>query len=209
MLKKQPKIAPVANNEEKGLSYSLAMKRHKKAIDEGFYFEALLIEYALMEDRLRSFLYHVGMLNQKCDTKGFKRTESEIMAMLRRRNPKASSTSVRNISAKVEVVRAMLDWYASIPEAPKESAYLCALWCQFGSRIDVDEVSSTLSRLDEWCDYRNEIIHALMNKDPHAVEEGIPRRCEQGMAIVRELDKYVKQIKYRNLIRRAIRLKTE
>ena len=55
-------IAPVETMQEKYETYAAETKRLKKALDEGFYFEAMLTDYALMEDRLRSFVYHAGLL---------------------------------------------------------------------------------------------------------------------------------------------------
>ena len=52
---KQQLIAPVETMQEKYETYTIEMKRLKKALDKGFYFEAMLIDYALLEDRLRSF----------------------------------------------------------------------------------------------------------------------------------------------------------
>lgn len=56
-------ISPVSDNQDKRNTYQLNIRRYNKAMKEGFYYEALLIDYAMMEDRLRSFLYHMGLLN--------------------------------------------------------------------------------------------------------------------------------------------------
>ena len=55
------RITPVTDNKDKKLTYSHNLKRYNKAMRDGFYFEAILISYAMMEDRLRSFLYHMGL----------------------------------------------------------------------------------------------------------------------------------------------------
>ena len=204
-----PKIKQVASTTEKGQTYAESMRRHARAVKEGFYFEALLIEYAMIEDRLRSFLFHAGMLLGRGDTKGFGRTKKQILMMLKQLDEKKNSTSVTSISAKEDAIRAMLGWYAPLDSAPGDNGYLNALWNQIDSRLDVEEVYGTLTALDEWREYRNEVIHALMNKSADAIEADMPSRCDQGMALARALDKYVRQIKYRNSIRRAIGLKAD
>ena len=58
-------IDPVKNNTDKQNTYRTNISRYNKAMKEGFFLEALLIDYALMEDRLRSFLYHIGLLENR------------------------------------------------------------------------------------------------------------------------------------------------
>ena len=204
-----PKIKQVASTADKGRTYAESMRRHARAVKEGFYFEALLIEYVMIEDRLWSFLFHAGMLLERGDAKGFKRTKKQILMMLKQLDEKKNSTSVTSISAKEDAIRAMLGWYASLDSAPGDDRYLNALWNQIDSRLDVKEVNGTLEALDEWREYRNEVIHALMNKSADAIDADMPSRCDQGMSLTRSFDKYVKQIKYGNSIRRTIGVKTD
>lgn len=48
--------------QEKYQVYRYSMARYAKAMKEGFFFEAILIDYAMIEDHLRSFLWHAGGL---------------------------------------------------------------------------------------------------------------------------------------------------
>ena len=58
----KPQIKPISTNTEKQNTYRVMKGRLSVAIREKFYFEAMLIEYALMEDRLRSFLLYMGVM---------------------------------------------------------------------------------------------------------------------------------------------------
>lgn len=49
------RIASVDNNYDKQMTYREQLGKYKVAMEHAFYFEALLIVYAMMEDRLRSF----------------------------------------------------------------------------------------------------------------------------------------------------------
>lgn len=62
-------IAPVAGNQDKYLTYRQWCGRHARAMREGFYLEALLVDNALMEDALRSYLYHIGVLAERGSTR--------------------------------------------------------------------------------------------------------------------------------------------
>ena len=47
------KFTPVSDNYEKQQTYKELINKYNKAIQYEFYYEAILIDYALMEDRLR------------------------------------------------------------------------------------------------------------------------------------------------------------
>lgn len=52
-----------ADNQQKYLNYCEQMRRLKKALGNGFYLEAVFIEYAILEDRLESALTHTNVFN--------------------------------------------------------------------------------------------------------------------------------------------------
>ena len=57
----------VTDNIQKYNNYKEQMTRLKKALSNGFYLEAIFIEYAIMEDRLESALRHGNNWNPKPD----------------------------------------------------------------------------------------------------------------------------------------------
>ena len=58
----------LSENHLKKFNYSEQMVRLKKAIKMEFYLEAVFIEYAVMEDRIESFLRHAGGVNPEKHT---------------------------------------------------------------------------------------------------------------------------------------------
>ena len=48
------------SNEEKQRNYAAQFRRLKKALDNEFYLEAIMIEYAIMEDRVEAILSYEG-----------------------------------------------------------------------------------------------------------------------------------------------------
>ncbi len=56
------------SNEEKRQVYAILKAKLKVAIEQEFYLEALLIEYAIAEDRLNSILHHMNI--RYIDSKG-------------------------------------------------------------------------------------------------------------------------------------------
>ena len=57
----------IQNNNQKYVNYKEQMGRLKKAMNYGFYLEAIFIEYAIIEDRLESILRHSGRWSAKFD----------------------------------------------------------------------------------------------------------------------------------------------
>ena len=71
---------------------------------------------------------------------------------------------------------------------------------------DIDEVLSVLEEIDKWRSCRNEIVHAMMNKNIESLEETIEPQALAGMAMARSLDAQEKKLKIGNKIRKTLNL---
>ena len=69
------RITPVADNREKQQTYKDQMQRYSKAMKDEFFFEAMLIDYAMLEDRLRSTLYHAAFFANR-DKAGLEKNQT-------------------------------------------------------------------------------------------------------------------------------------
>jgi hypothetical protein len=78
----------------------------KKAIQAGFYYEAIFIEYAIIEDRCVSALRHAGV--KYLDSKGHEIKLSEKVRKLRS-NPAFTTTYVRR-RITLELLDEIVDW---------------------------------------------------------------------------------------------------
>ena len=197
------------------------MARLKVALQQGFYFEAMLIEYALLEDRLRSFVYHAGLLQYRkaCHLllgknavrKDFNRIAQRVKTWKLEDGKEAGNTSnferlsVNKISDKIFIVRTIVLWSSELESLPDESRYLQALRGQCES-LDAAALLETLDAIDTWRMYRNEVIHSLMNKRMESVQQKLSEQVEQGVQLARQLDAQVTILKKNNRIRKAARL---
>lgn len=197
------------------------MGRLKGALQQGFYFEAMLIEYALLEDRLRSFVYHAGLLqNRKAShmlpgknavRKDFNRIAQRVKTWKLEDGKETGNTSnferlsVNKISDKIFIVRTIVLWNSELESLPDESRYLQALRGQCES-LDAAALLETLDAIDTWRMYRNEVIHSLMNKRMESVQQKLSEQVEQGVQLARQLDAQVTILKKNNRIRKAARL---
>lgn len=203
-------VEKVVDNTQRGFSYKENIKRYYKAMGEGFCFEALLIDYALIEDRLRSYLYYIGVFDRRDDSRGCKVARKQLNAMqgayLNKPNP---GLCVSRITGKMDIVKATLLWFKDQQEPPSDDKYCSALWKQYNERIDADEFLKLLECIDSWREKRNEIVHGLLGKEVNALRASLEPLCAEGFELFRRLDAGVTNVQYHNRIRRAMKMRRE
>lgn len=201
-------IQPVSDNKDKQRTYTENMAKYKKAIAGEFFFEAMLIDYAMLEDRLRSFLYYIGLLKSR---DSYKADNAVVVSKIRpiiaayKRKDESDSVGITNISGKMKIVRCTLLWAANT-EGTSGDPYLTALKCQYEGALDIEDVLDKLNEIVKWCAYRNEVIHALLNKNTGSLMQDLPQQARRGMELARFMDDQVKKLKKGNVIRRRLKL---
>lgn len=66
---------------------------------------------------------------------------------------------------------------------------------------------SAIDDVDTWRDYRNEIIHGLLNKNVNSVNADLKAKVEDGMSYARFIDSQVKALKHKDNIRKKMKIK--
>ena len=203
------KIAPVSDNKDKFLTYTELTRKYNIAMENDFYFEAMFIVYAMMEDRLRSYLYYLGCLKSKRSYK-FDNSDVQIIieTLARKHLPKKErdNLDISGISGKRNVIAATLKW-AMAGYQGCDGEYLAAVNAVYEDKLDIAECLDMLKKSAEWCEYRNELIHAMMNKNIESLYSKLSEEAVEGMKIARYFDdSMVKKLKKKNEIRKAIRL---
>ena len=195
----------VSNNAEKGLAYQQQIEQFNLAKSQGFYFECIFILYALLEDRLTSFFYHAGLTGQNrqklTPNKAVRTAIADIFPleeMERRR--------FQNISTRIRLFQNILTWSRSYPLKDSTDEY-CALLCkQLEATPKTGEMLVMLNQLDQWRGARNQLVHALLNKDPMGMKIKLQGLVEEGEAYWRELDQFIKQFRHKNHIRKRFNI---
>ena len=103
-------------NEEKHDVYARLHERLKKALANGFWLEATMIEYNIIEDRTAAILYHAGVSNNSWDKKLAKKLNS-IDYQIGKKHP--------IISKKVSpaVIQEIRDWKGMRNTAVHKACY--------------------------------------------------------------------------------------
>ena len=109
MKKNNTQIKQAITGEEKCKTYKEMMTRHKTAMKQGFYFEALLIDYAVLEDRLEAFLWAAGVFNDVGSFGlGNKYNKSQLKELYTKCFNEKKSPKLHNISGKIEVCKSLI-----------------------------------------------------------------------------------------------------
>lgn len=199
-------IQSVKNNEDKRNTYRYQLGRYQKARRYGFHFEAMLIVYSLLEDRLKSFLYYCGLFENRNTLKLSKRTREDILAIVYEDDVPVRIPSLNMITTKIEYVKKVVLWSNNINGSKIENnKYLLSLKSQT-EYIDADALLTVLSELEVWLKYRNEIIHASMNKNLDKLYENIAFETEKAMDIARFIDSQVSIIKKKGSVRKDMKM---
>lgn len=201
----QRQIKPVENNGEKQLTYAKQLGRYKLAMRNEFYFEAMMIVYAMLEDRLLSFLYYAGALANRNDIKISKKTKACLVDIVAQHEQNENKVTIgtKNITGKMKMVKAMLTWASESEKA--EEKYLVLLKALLEGS-DIGGMLDTLELLEPWLKYRNEIIHASMNKNIDSLYEQLGAKVEEGMGYARFIDEQVRILKRDNRVRKKMNM---
>lgn len=208
MAKKQIKEAN--NNIERQETYRNQLGRYKRAMANGFYFEAMMIVYSMLEDRLKSFLYYCGFFASRSTLKLNSKIKQAIIPVVYGEYIPARLPGFDKISAKVIFIRGMLKWATDVDGADiQDEAYLSELKRQLEC-IDIGGMLEVLDELNDkesgWLNYRNEIIHASLNKNIESLYSEIEEHVIKGMEYARFIDDQVRVFRGKPYVRKMLGL---
>lgn len=200
-------LPKISDNQEKAKNYRFNMMRFQKAKKEGFYLEATWILYAMLEDRLSSLLYHLGVT---AEDNRIKITHSDAIKQQLRvifEMKENEQYKLDEFSAKTKRLRQILSWAVS-DDGPFDR-YSKSLRKKILSLHDQRKLLSvTLDFLDNhWRLLRNQLMHALMMKNFEGAYSALKELCEDGYSAFRSLDNAVDKIQKGEQLRKCFRIR--
>ena len=199
-------ISRVKNNNDKRETYAYLLGKYKKALREKFYFEALMIVYAMQEDRLRSMLYYMGTFDDRNTLGVSSKTKNDLKLILQEKHGENAKFSLTTITGKMKLISAVISWVILANENDNNYSIYLKNLKKLMESVDIDGIADTLDEIEHWIKFRNEVIHASMNKNLEALYEGIDIRIENGMKLARDLDNFIKVIKKDNSVRKELKM---
>ena len=169
-----------------------------------FYFEALLIDYAMLEDRIAAFLWAAGVLND-ADKFGLgnKRNKVQLRQLYTAYKGEDKTPILRNISAKIDMILALIKFAQQ--DYSEDDRYLSALHRGLQT-LDLETLKETVNALDSWRKYRNDVIHGAMSKNIYSLYEKLEENTANGLAYARVIDKESQKLKRRAYIRKSVHM---
>lgn len=213
----------IDSNKEKQFVYKVEYGRLNRAIKDGFYLEATVIGYNLIEDRCLAFLHHAGIVSRNNGNKlTINRRVLPYIRFLLGKDEK-SKIAIQNISTKMEIIKALLELTENQAEEIDDNVeryvtatnrkriatkgYMLDVSSQIDATVDVDTIIQLFETIDEWKNKRNILIHALLNQKIDYARITEKECAEEVYGISRVLDnELVKPFKKGNNIRRKYRI---
>ena len=201
-------IQSVVDRFDKQKTYKEQMERYCMAVKHGFCLEAIMIDYACMEDRLRYMLYYLGVIERESDYKvvGKSHRVQCFRDILHEYVDPKMNMSIMSISGKRSIVRSIFCMAETAERPDASDSQKCLLWDSLHDEKHIGEIMLLLDEIENWCGYRNEIVHCLLNKNTESLYERIEQQAEEGYRLFRRLDSQVQWVK-RKRLREKMKLK--
>lgn len=193
-------IAKAKTGKDKQATYARYLSQYNKAMRYGFYLEAIMIDYAMMEDRLVALLHYLGIVtrtHEKLTVNKFCRAYMRELLGYREN----VGIRVEHISVKVALMKRLMQ-----VSDPREGSFVKVVLAHIDTCADRSEIMALCEDVAAWCEIRNQYVHALLNKNHKALLDGLKEYAENGYKIARRIDDYVKIIKKNNTIRRKFNI---
>lgn len=195
------RIQPVKDRKDKQKTYQEQLSQYKKALRDGFWFEAIMIDYACLEDRLRYMLFYLGVLTNEKDYKiiGKNQRINEFRSLLHEYKGPNLNMGIQSISGKRNIIESIFR-FAAEPMQPGTDSYVRKLlWNTLHDNDHDHAVLDILHEIEVWCGYRNEIVHSLLNKNLESLYEQVKDQAKKGYELFRRLDLQVQWVKRKKL----------
>ena len=199
---KDTTIKIAKDNDQKRQSFAFSFRRYERAMANGFYFEALWILYAMLENRMSALLCHLGFTKKenRQNVTGNQKAKWLVRTILQLPEGK-TNYSFNKLSGKIRCVTMALKWAREDKTGlSKYEETVKNTLIHFAEDESFIEALEYLN--DKWINMRNQLTHALLNKDLIAASEAAKALAEEGYHPIRVIDNAADYIKNRNIRRR-------
>lgn len=200
-------ISQIDTNMDMYSNYKRNMARYNSAMKHKFYYEAMLIDYALLEDVTYEFLFHIGVFSDRSSRKVFKNIKTPLLNVVNStfpENKKWDAIRVDMISYKLSIIQAVAEWTDGVYEYDHEDKYLVELRKAMES-CDIKLLIDTCEYIRWWLKYRNEIMHSMMKNNINSMDAEIQDIALEGMAYYKTLSGQKNVVK-KGRIRKSVKL---
>ena len=172
-------------NYVKQQRYAETLDKLNRAVRNDFYYEAIMLDYALIEDRLYEMLYYLGILSRNTASSSVsKRIRKDLRSLLNLKP--AGHFCISKMQVRLDILKEISKYHG-------DSLYFQDLQNTIAKRIGVEGLCTYVQNLEDWKNARNILVHDLMNQVTLETEK-TAELAVNGKALFRELDKYCRRI---------------
>lgn len=199
-------IHAVVDNMDKQDVYAKNMDKFKQARNLNFYFESLWILYAMIEDRTSAFLYYIGFTHstKRSSVTGTKNIKEEIRSLFQMTG-KNYNYRLNTLSGKFDRMQQLIQW-AQGQEEPSSDFQKMLKEKLLALSGNTNFITAVEYLNVEWREKRNQLTHALFNKNADAVSEELKELVDKGYSATRSIDSAVKKLRASPNIRKKFNI---
>lgn len=202
-------LKPVEDMKDKQMTYAFLKSKRKEAVKQEFYFESIHISYAIIEDRTRSFFYHLGYLETRKEFCKCARGTNEFFKVVFRQYVSKNKLSKKNktisgLENKLILISAVTEFVKENAECRLVPKKYYELLRNRMEKYGFEKVLDIVEETRKWKALRNEITHALANKTIFDFKDRLKKISDDGIIISNKIDEIVKVIKSQNLLRKHL-----
>ena len=168
-------------------AYKYSFKKLKEAIEFEFYFEAILIEYAIIEDRIYSLLRKIGFSNENNNI-------SESRLILFRKLTNSPNSRWIDLNKRIDFINFFSRNNNFDLTSLNESQFILEKEIR-NKLIRVSfEIQPLMFRLSKWAKLRNNIVHKFIHIINSELTPLAKNLSLEGFQIIRLLDKVIRKL---------------
>ena len=152
-------IDKVIDNKDKQNTYRELNKRRNEALKSKKYVEVIAYDYAMIEDRLLSILKHIDLIELNDYKYNINKEIKDEFCLLYYNDDKNHDLPhINMMNTKIKIIKKILKYQLDNTLLINMSNILKII-------DDNYELNKSLRKVKKWCDKRNEIVHAMYNKN--------------------------------------------
>ncbi len=186
--KKNTYIKMVNSSMDKHFTYIELNNLRDKALLCGDYISVMHYCYAMIEDRLLSFLHYLYIIDRNKYPYLLENKIATSITLLLYPNKKddfciKSKPNFNNINTKINVIKKIYNYSG-------KDIIILNMKNFINEIIDLNELKGDVKNLIEWKNFRNELVHSLYNKNLEDYNSKIKKYANIGISLANKFDNY-------------------
>lgn len=188
-------IEIIKDNQDKKLTYKILNAKLKKSYNTDNFHEVINLSYAMIEDRLLTFLDLLFIIQK--DNKKIYPTHiiDEIIRPILKYDLNAEVSKIykiNNLSTKLKIIKKII-------QSNSNSNYILDCKRIIEKNIGIDNLLLWIKKVEFFSRARNEIVHASFNKNIIALKDILEKTAKESYILSLTIKKYVNLIKDNHL----------